>query len=126
MKNSVNNHLRQLESIQERQWIINELKKLEVASTVSLVNPRENHSDSSRFFQGSKDIFWWLEHAIVNSSISESAAPITLLDTVFDNSSVLLSIEDSDSWIPTFFKESFVIKAKIKTVEKAHFKIFTP
>lgn len=30
------------------------------------------------------------------------------------------------SWIPSFFKRSFFVKAKISSIERAHFKVVTP
>lgn len=122
----VNDQLRRLELIQEKQKIINELKGLGAVSTVSHVISKENHPDSSNFFPVNDDIFGWLSNDDIISGVSESTVPTPLLDSIFDNTSVVLPIKDSDSWIQSFFKDSFNVRAKIKSVEKARFKIFTP
>ncbi len=121
-----NAQLRQLELIQEKQKIINELNDLETASSVPIVISTEAHQYTFNPYRNTQDINSWLENIFINPSLSEASMPILFFEASFNNISVSLSTENSDTWIKSFFKDNFYVKAKIKSVEKAQFRIFTP
>jgi hypothetical protein len=122
MKGIIHDQTKDLDLLQERQRIIKELNEIKVSSTVSLDSLRDNHQVTINYDQAIEEIYVWSKSYRIFGLLEHGVS----LSKNFENASVLLSIEDSYQTIGPFFKSSFNIKAKIKAIERAHFKIFIP